>query len=567
MKAHFELKNILQNIDGEAYKSYKSIEGEYLFNDYTLYIDDVQGNPTTSPSSLRVKIAQSVALFPRDTYSNRSREIALRDFITRKFHEAINKLSKTERGSGNSGLISIDNAGQQILERTSAFVNESFVEVRFTVGLPAFERKVAAKEAEAIFFDELPEIIRSALLFKNLDKDALYKHIETSEDADFLRNELENLKLIAFVAENSILPRQSGTSSLPIESGAVPFISPDTLKMDVELPNKGQITGMGILRGITLIVGEDNHGKSTLLKAIEQGIYNHIPGDGREYVVSNPNSVKVRAEDGRSIHNVDISPFIKDLPSGDNTDSFSTQSASSGISQAVNIIEAVEVGADVLLIDENTSANNFLYHNSNSRENASEKYEYITPYIDNARNLYNEYMVSSILVIGRSEDYFGIADFVIKMTDFKAQNMTQEATEIAHQRSDVQKIDSYFGTIRDRIPLVESLDSSKGGDNIEIPSNGISDIEFGSNIIDLSSIEQIVSISQINAIRDAIQYAKKYMDGKKSFRQVTSLVMLDIGRSGLDVLTPRLSGDYAEFRKLELAAAINRLRTLKVEQK
>lgn len=567
MKAHFELKNILQNIDGEAYKSYKSIEGEYLFNDYTLYIDDVQGNPTTSPSSLRVKIAQSVALFPRDTYSNRSREIALRDFITRKFHEAINKLSKTERGSGNSGLISIDNAGQQILERTSAFVNESFVEVRFTVGLPAFERKVAAKEAEAIFFDELPEIIRSALLFKNLDKDALYKHIETSEDADFLRNELENLKLIAFVAENSILPRQSGTSSLPIESDAVPFISPDTLKMDVELPNKGQITGMGILRGITLIVGEDNHGKSTLLKAIEQGIYNHIPGDGREYVVSNPNSVKVRAEDGRSIHNVDISPFIKDLPSGDNTDSFSTQSASSGISQAVNIIEAVEVGADVLLIDENTSANNFLYHNSNSRENASEKYEYITPYIDNARNLYNEYMVSSILVIGRSEDYFGIADFVIKMTDFKAQNMTQEATEIAHQRSDVQKIDSYFGTIRDRIPLVESLDSSKGGDNIEIPSNGISDIEFGSNIIDLSSIEQIVSISQINAIRDAIQYAKKYMDGKKSFRQVTSLVMLDIGRSGLDVLTPRLSGDYAEFRKLELAAAINRLRTLKVEQK
>ncbi|TFG75705.1 MAG: ATPase [Thermodesulfobacteriales bacterium] len=564
MKAHFELKNILHNIDGEAYKSYKSIEGEYLFNDYTLYIDDVQGNPTASPSSLRVKIAQSVALFPRDTYTNRSREIALRDFITRKFHESIQLYSKE---SQMSGLISIDTPGQEILERTTAFIDQSFVEIRFTIDLPTSEKVVAGHLAKDIFFEKLPKIINNSLFFDNLDKDALYKHIETSEDADFLRNELENLKLIAFVAENSILPRQSGTSSLPIESGAVPFISPDTLKMDVELPNKGQITGMGILRGITLIVGENNHGKSTLLKAIEQGIYNHIPGDGREYVVSNPNSVKVSAEDGRSIQNVDLSPFIKNLSAGQKTDFYSVENASAGISQAVNIIEAVEVGADVLLIDENTSANNFLYHNSNSRENASEKYEYITPYIDNARNLYNEYMVSSILVIGHSEDYFGIADFVIQMTDFKAQNMTQEATEIAHQRSDVQKIDSYFGTIRDRIPLAESLDSSKGKDGIEIPPNEISDIEFGSNLIDLSSIEQIVSISQINAIRDAIQYAKKYMDGKKSFRQVTSLVMLDIGRSGLDILTPRLSGNYAEFRKIELAAAINRLRTLRVEQK
>jgi len=570
MKAHFELKNILQSIDAKGYKSYKEIEGEYLFGEYTLFIDHVQGDPFAPPSRVRVRVGQDIAGFPADTYTHRSREIALRDFITRRFHEAIHKLSKGKRGSGKSGLISIDNPGQEILERTSAFVNESFVEVRFTVGLPAFGRKIAGGEAEAIFFDELPEIIHCALFFENLDKDELYKHIETCEDADFLRKELENLRLIAFVAEGSILPRQSGVSALPLaEDKAIPFLSPETLKMDVELPNWGQITGMGILRGVTLIVGGGYHGKSTLLKAIELGIYNHIPGDGREYVVSNPNSVKIRAEDGRSIKNVDVSPFLKDLPFNIDTASFSTQNASGSTSQAANILEAVEVGADVLLIDEDTSATNFMIRDRRMQKLVSKENEPITPFIDKAEMLFREYMVSTILVVGGSGDYFDIANFVIRMTDYKAEDVTLEAKEIVQNNSTGRRIegDGYFGTVRDRIPLPESLDAAKGKREVKISPKGLHTIAFGIYEIDLNSLEQLVANSQTNAIGDAIQYAKKYMDGKKTFRQVTSLVMLDIGRAGLDVLTPRLSGDYAEFRKLELAAAINRLRTLEVEQK
>jgi len=256
MKPYFELKSILQGIDGKGYKSYKALEDEYLFGEYTLFIDHVQGDPFASPTRMRVRVGQDIAGFPDDTYLSRSREIALRDFITRRFLEAINKISKGHRGSGKSPLISIDNPGQEILERTSAFVNESFVEVRFTVGLPTIERKVAGREAEAIFFDELPQIINESLFFKNLDNEALYRHIKTFQDVDFLRNELENLRLIAFVAEGSILPRESEVSPLPLSKDkAIPFVSPDTLKMDVELPNKGQITGMGIPRGITLITG------------------------------------------------------------------------------------------------------------------------------------------------------------------------------------------------------------------------------------------------------------------------------------------------------------------------
>ena len=424
MKPHFELKSILQGIDGKGYKSYKALEDEYLFGEYTLFIDHVQGDPFASPSRMRVRVAQDIAGFPDDTYLNRSREIALRDFITRRLLEAINKVSKGHRGSGKSPLISIDNPGQEILERTSACLNESFVEVRFTVGLPAIGRKVAGREAEAIFFDELPQIINESLFFKNLDNEALYRHIKTSQDADFLRNELENLRLIAFVAEGSILPRESGVSPLPLTNKAIPFVSPDTLKMDVELPNKGQITGMGIPRGITLITGGGYHGKSTLLKAIELGIYNHIPGDGREYVVSNPNSVKIRAEDGRSVQSVDISPFISNLPFNKDTVSFSTEDASGSTSQAVNILEAVEVGADVLLIDEDTSATNFMIHDQNIQELVSKEDEPITPFIDKAKHLFNEYMVSTILVIGDSGDYFDIADFVIHMKDYKAEYVT-----------------------------------------------------------------------------------------------------------------------------------------------
>ncbi len=570
MKAHFELKSILQSIDTKGYKSYKELEGEYKFSEYTLYIDHVQGDPFALPSGVRVRVGQDIAGFPADTYLSRSREIALRDFITRKFHEAINKFSKGSRGSGKSGLISIDNPGQEILERTSAFVNESYVEVRFTVGLPAFGRKVAGFIAEAIFFDELPHIIRDSLLFKNLDVEALYKHIKTSEDADFLRKELENLRLIAFVAEGSILPRQSGVSALPLQKDkAIPFLSPDNLKMDVELPNKGQITGMGIPRGITLIVGGGYHGKSTLLNAIELGIYNHIPGDGREYVVSNPNSVKIRAENGRSVHNVDISPFIKNLPFNKDSVSFSTEDASGSTSQAANILEVVEVGADVLLIDEDTSATNFMIRDHRMQKLVSKENEPITPYIDKAKPLFREYMISSILVIGGSGDYFDIADFVIRMTDYMAEDVTLEAKEIVQHNSTGRTVESdgYFGTVRERIPLPQSLDASKGKRKIKISNKGIHTIVFGIHYIDLIALEQLVATSQTNAIGDAIQYAKKYMNGKKSLRQITSLVMLDIGRAGLDVLDPRLSGDYAEFRKIELAAAINRLRTLKVEQK
>lgn len=551
MKAHFELKKILRSIDNGDSDISESIEGKYLFNSYTLIIAYSQSYSDKCILNITVKMSQNVALFPSDTYTNRSREIALRDFITRRFVDSV-KISTI------SDFFLITPPGQEILERNTVFIDQENVEARFIMSLDSTD-ELSEKPLEEIFFEGLPQIIENSLIYKNLDQDELYRHIESSEDADFLRNELEHLRLIAFVAEESILPRESDTNSSPIQGNAVPFMSPETLKMDVELPNKGQITGMGLLRGITLITGDDNSGKTTLLKAIEQGIYNHIPGDGREYVVSNPNTVKVKTERGRSIHDVDISAFISNPALEQKADSFSTDQAEGFISQAANVIEAVEIGADVLLLDENTTDDGFLYKSISDEANNSQQGEFRTPYIEKAPGLYREYSVSSILVISKPEDFYAVSNFVIEMSDFRALDITEQIKEAANENDDLEKVSLSFGLIRDRIPIAESLANLNRDYDSENIKNRTQEVQIRSEIFSLDSLDQIVAISQLNAIRDAIEYAKKYMDGKKSFRQVTSLVMLDIGRSGLDIVGNGSFAYYAEFRKIELATVLNRL--------
>jgi predicted ABC-class ATPase len=565
-----ELKENIQHLDGEGYKAYKGITGEYDFGDYVLFIDSVQRDPFASPSKLRVRIYEDKAAFPLDSYSNISREVALRDYLTRRFHENTELYSLGNRGSGNSGLIRIDKPEQEILERTSVVITHLYVEARFTAGLPAIGRTVAAKHAEAMLFDELPKIVNHSLRFENLNEAQLYDHIHTAEDADFIRGELENLGLVAFVADKSLLPRISGVDDSPLpEEEAVLFESPVEIREDLFLPNTGLISGMGISKGVTLITGGGYHGKSTLLRAIERGVYNHIPGDGREFVVTNPNAVKIRAEGGRSVQRVNITPFISKLPFGKETDSFSTDNASGSTSQAANILEALEIGADVLLIDEDTTATNFMIRDHRMQELVSKRNEPINPFIDKVRSLYRDHRVSTLLVVGGSGDYFDVADRVIRMTEYKAEEVTEEAKEIAErfETGRVSEGGDFFGILTERIPVKDSINSSYGKRKARVSHKGLHSITFGKNLIDLGAVEQIVDSSQTNAIGDAIEYSKRYMDGVKTLREITSIVMMDIARSGLDVLKKKVVGDHAEFRKLELAAAINRLRTLQVEQK
>ncbi len=567
MPTHEELRRHLLRIDGRGYKAYKDIRGRYTFPGFTLIIDHVQGDPFAAPSKLRVLVPQSVAGFPPDTYSSHSREVALRDFLTRQFDVQARRLSE-RRGTGRSGLIAIDRPGQEVLERTSAFVDERMVEVRFVVGLPAHGRRVLGRQAAEMLCDDLPRIVERALKYRNLDVQALQRHIETAEDADWIRERLRERGLVAFVADGAILPRRSGVDDRPLETGAVPFQSPPSLRVEFHRPNLGPIHGMGIPQGVTLIVGGGFHGKSTLLRALERGVYNHIPGDGREFVVTDPAAVKVRAEDGRRVVGVDISPFINNLPQGRSTAFFTTDNASGSTSQAANIIEALEAGAQVLLLDEDTAATNFMIRDHRMQELIAKDLEPITPFIDKVRQLFTDYGVSTVLVMGGSGDYFDVADTVIAMENFLPHDVTEEARAIARKYAAERKQEGgeHFGRIRPRVPLAHSLDPSKGRRSVRLKAPDTDTIVFGTQDIDLSAVEQVVDESQVRAIAHALVYAKeRYMDGRRTLPEILDRVMADVEVRGLDVLTPFPTGDLAMFRRFELAAALNRLRTLEVK--
>jgi predicted ABC-class ATPase len=561
-----QLRSQLLDLDNRSYRAYKAIQGRYDFERFSLSIDRVQGDPFAAPSQLRVFVSQTVAQFPPSLYATPSRAIALRDYLTRQFAKAARKMSD-RRGTGKSGTIAIARVGQEILDRTAVFASDREVQVRFTVGLPAQGRRILGRQAATMLCEAIPDIVEKALLFESLNASEMQTWVETNEDADFLRSKLQKQNLVAFVANSAILPRISGIDDRPLPESAVPFQSPSSLEVSFTCPNRGRITGMGIPPGITLIVGGGYHGKSTLLRAIQVGVYNHIPGDGREFVVTNADAVKIRAEDGRSIVGTNISPFINHLPQNRSTEKFSTTNASGSTSQAANIIEALEAGAQVLLLDEDTSATNFMIRDRRMQQLIAKEKEPITPFIDKVRQLYSEYNVSTILVMGGSGDYFEVADTVIALDTFCPYEVTAKAQEIAAKyRSDrAPEGGSQFGTITPRIPKPQSIDPSRGKKAVNVKVRDVDEVAFGNEDIDLSAVEQIVDPCQLRAIASALVYAKTtHMDAKQALPDILNRVMADIDTHGLDVLSRFPEGDLAMFRRFELAAAINRLRTLEV---
>ncbi|WP_366921839.1 ABC-ATPase domain-containing protein [Metallumcola ferriviriculae] len=564
-----QLREKLFNIDGKGYKAYKNIAGQYQGENFKLYIDYVQGDPFASPSRVRLCVAQQTALFPVDSYSTRIRNTALTDFLNRQAVKAIEKSAKGSRGTGKSGMIAVDKPGQQILSRTAVAINNDFVELRASIGLPARGRRVLGKQAAAMFLDELPQIIDNCLLYNSLPQHSLWEHIYSVEDQEHLRASLADKGLVAFVGNGSILPRKSGVSDRPLSiDKAVSFKSPALLEITLELPHAGKVTGMGFTNGVTLITGGGYHGKSTLLQAIQKGIYNHIPGDGREKVVSLPSAVKIRAEDGRRVERVDISPFINNLPYGLNTKNFSSEDASGSTSQAANIMEALEIQSELLLLDEDTSATNFMIRDVRMQQLVTKNKEPITPFIDKVRLLVNQLEVSTVLVVGGSGDYLDVADTVIMMDEYYPLDVTRTAKDIAARIKTGRNDEggTVFGSIPSRIVDAKSINPQKGKKR-KISARGVTSLQFGVYTIDLSQVEQLVDISQTQAIGDIIVYmSKNYLNGT-TLAKALERVYQDIERYGLDIISPfygQHPGDYALPRLYEVAAAINRLRSLRI---
>ena len=562
----------LRPINWKDYGAYQTLVGNYDYKTFKLFIHQIPKDPYAPPHAgiYVVQVQHEDKTLMNSLIDSKIKEVAFRDFMARKFYVATEKVSKGRRGTGYSGVITIDEPGQAVLERSSVIINNDLIEVRFFMGLPARGRKIEIKIAEKMFFEELPKIVESALLRENLDLNRLQQHIDTVEEAESIREQLEPLGLVAFISENTILPRESGTSDKPLAyNKAVSFHTPESLQIEIKLPGGNRIKGMGIPKGVTLIAGGGYHGKSTLLNGIELGIYNHIPGDGREKCLSHSETVKVRAYSGRYVEKVDISTFIRNLPLKKDTTEFSTENASGSTSQAASIMEAIEAGGKVLLMDEDTCATNFMIRDQKMQRLVQKDDEPITTFIDKAKQLYLDRAISTILVLGGTGDYFDISDKVIQMNKYVPMDVTEKAKEISKSSpaKRMKEDEDYPISLKERILFSESIDPHNEYNKRSVYATEVHRLKFGKTFIDLHDVEQLIELSQTKAIGEAILYLRRYMDDRKTLKEIIDLLMSDLDRKGLDVLSKKKSGHFARFRRLELAMAINRLRGLKMEQR
>jgi predicted ABC-class ATPase len=553
------LRSTLDRIDRKGYGAYKDLQGSYDLREFDLFVDRVQRDPFAPPSLVRVRTKDN--RFEPVLFENPVRRVAFEDFLTRQVETALRHAVKGNRGSGGSGRIEIQRASQVVLPRASVVVESNFVEARMGVGLPARGRTVDARAAQTMLLEELPRVVREALTPAGVDPEAAHVHVEVVEDADHLRKRLPALGLVAFVADGATLPRESGASDRPLREGAVPFESPEEFRVTVELPNRGEVSGMGIPEGVTLVAGGGFHGKSTLLSALSLGVYDHVPGDGRELVVARADAVKIRAEDGRSVAGVDISGMIGELPGGRPTTSFSTTNASGSTSQAANIAEAVEIGTSLLLVDEDTSATNFMIRDERMRELVRK--EPISPFIDLVRPLHDSLGVSTVVVVGGVGDYLDVADHVILMEDYKPRDATNRAREVRERfPARVPPKSGAASRPRGRRVRASSIDLRRGRRETA-RGRGLYTIELGRERVDLSYLEQLAEAGQTEAIARSIG---EFAAGIAS-REVTEVVNGALGsirESGLDSLGNFRGhpGELSLPRPQEVAAAINRIRSL-----
>lgn len=582
-----ELGDVLEGLEGNAYGGYKKILGGWLIEKgYEMWVDRVQGDSYAPPTRFRVRLELGKGGWPGELMSGEGRKgrvrwVAACDFLVRGFwREVVGKGLDVGKGVGGAwsgskgGDVGVEKAGQCVLERSScAVVEGKWLEVRFCVGLPARGRSIEGRRAKGVICEGLIQVLRRCLFWDRIDIEGLKRHVVCAEDQEYLRFVLlEKFGLVAFVANGSVLPRLSGAEDKPMnKEEVILFKAPKSMEVTLTLASGKDVTGMGIKKGITLICGGGFHGKSTLLSAIEEGVYNHIPGDGREYVSTNPNAMSIRAEDGRSVVGVDISPFIDNLPFGKKTDSFTSPDASGSTSQAANIVEALAAGAELLITDEDLAATNFMIRDEKMQRLVHVSKEPITPFLYRVRSLYKDNGVSTILVIGGAGDYFSVADTVIMMDSYVPLDVTEKAHAIAsefqglHKNGMDENSEKLFQGVENRAIDSGSVTRVANSGRGKTRAQALRTIQFGDGELDLAAVKQIVEKGQTRALADAAATLAKIPEMKTSLTRAVQVLDQRIDSSGMDAVNSRGEkiGNYARPRKLEIAAAVNRIRGIK----
>lgn len=461
-----QLRRTLARIDGRPYPAYRDLTGAYDYGHFVLHVDHVQPDPFAAPSRLRIVIPADEAGLDAADWRSRERRIALEDWLLRRLAAALERAAggpptrsrpavPTADGDWDEPIspaardadpltprlpaacLHVMQPGQEVLQRSAVVVRGGQVEVRLTCDLPADRRTVAGQRAAAALDVALPAALAAMLPRTEADRASLRAHVELFEDQEALRAELHRRGWVAFVADGSLLPRESGRSDRPLPPGrGVRLVAPEGLAATVRLPHRGEVRGLCIPCGVTLIVGGAYHGKTTLLRALERGVYNHVAGDGRELCVCRATAVSLGAEDGRPVTGVDISAFVRPLPGGVDTRRFHTDAASGSTSQASALVEALEAGADCLLIDEDRSAANFMSRDARMRALVPDDEDPVVPFADRVRALWETAGISTVLVVGGAGAFLSVADRVIRMRDYQPVDVTAEALAVCRRFAD-----------------------------------------------------------------------------------------------------------------------------------
>lgn len=562
-----DLKNKLESIHRKSYPAYKSLRGSYTFGDFVLSIDHVQGDPFAAPSSLHVELPLKKAGFPEKYLEKRHTKTALEDLILRSFSKALDQYSFKAKGSGKSGLISTSRPGPEVMRRTAVEFNNIALLVRFEVGFPANGRTINAQELEKILLEFLPQIVKTCLFYQSWEKAKIQACYELAENQQRIREVLEERKLVAFCANGSILPRKSGVSSQPLKD-AIEFQSPESMEISIDLPFGNSIRGMGIPEGVTLIIGGGYHGKSTLLQALEQGVYNHVKGDGREYVITRADALKLRAEDGRAVSHLDLSLFIHDLPNGKDTHCFSTEDASGSTSQAAGVLEGIEAETSCFLIDEDTSATNFLVRDAFMQRVVSGDQEPITPFIARVRDLYEKVGISTILVAGSSGAFFHVADTIIQMDAYRPKDvkMSVETLLPEYPPADLCSNAEPFTLPTEKRMFVMERKIKRHGrgereERIKTKVMGTDGFSIEHNIVDLRCVEQLIDTEQTAALAAILKHIVKKGSICMEMQELVAEINTLLKKKGMAAFVEgALSCGYAYPRKEEIYLMLNRFR-------
>ena len=562
-----DLKDKLESIHRKSYPAYKSLRGSYTFGDFVLSIDHVQGDPFAAPSSLHVELPLKKAGFPEKYLEKRHTKTALEDLILRSFSKALDQYSFKAKGSGKSGLISTSRPGPEVMRRTAVEFNNIALLVRFEVGFPANGRTINAQELEKILLEFLPQIVKTCLFYQSWEKAKIQACYELAENQQRIREVLEERKLVAFCANGSILPRKSGVSSQPLKD-AIEFQSPESMEISIDLPFGNSIRGMGIPEGVTLIIGGGYHGKSTLLQALEQGVYNHVKGDGREYVITRADALKLRAEDGRAVSHLDLSLFIHDLPNGKDTHCFSTEDASGSTSQAAGVLEGMEAETSCFLIDEDTSATNFLVRDAFMQRVVSGDQEPITPFIARVRDLYEKVGISTILVAGSSGAFFHVADTIIQMDAYRPKDvkMSVEALLPEYPPADLCSNAEPFTLPTEKRMFVMERKIKRHGrgereERIKTKVMGTDGFSIEHNIVDLRCVGQLIDTEQTAALAAILKHIVKKGSICMEMQELVAEINTLLKKKGMAAFVEgALSCGYAYPRKEEIYLMLNRFR-------